>query len=296
MRRYAVVILALVVVAMCFGCASRAPTGGALIADRKKELRNALRRYSEAVRNDNVSGVMGMISPEVREPRKRALRNRVLNVLWLREYTGYRVRTGLTFSEVNPRQLSQSRSRIEVAGCNSDGVTFRDSLDLVWDGGKWMITDLSLTKPKPGEVLDLPNEEAERITSVIRPLMRALEKGKVGKIMTILPDTRAALKRRGDPGWLAGWLGVQGKTYTLINDLERVRQFSFPDWPEAEERPMFAYVGPDTVMALYDIPYIWQQGGIYDDTLRVEILLSSVRKKWQIQLLRLYGRGIPGTE
>jgi hypothetical protein len=292
----AMVVLGTVVLAVLGGCSMTSPMEEARASAARKVLDGMLQRYEESMRTDNVPGIMDLVDPQLGTSEQERIRQRIELTTWLELYTGYHVDRDRTLNELDTDALNRSFLNVSVYGRNQRGELFLDRMMVRRYESKWYIRDLKLHSPRRGAALDLPRGEDKGIRPTVQALMSAVRRGKAGTVMSILPDTEAAQKRPPQVGFWDRLFGNVRGTYSIGADVERAGKLDFPRWPDVEGQLPLAYVGPAAIMACYDVPYTWPAQEIYNDTLRIEILLTRSEGQWNPKLLRLYGEAIPGTK
>lgn len=295
-KQTVVIVMGTVLLLALAGCSMTSPMKETRANAARRVLRGMLSRYAEAMREDDVPGVTELVDPELNAMEIERIRRRVEVTTWLELYTGYQIDSERTLSPLETKALNQNVLELTVVGSNRRGERFTDGLVVRRRETKWFIQDLRLQTPQQGAALDLPQEEVKKIQPTLQTLMEAVRHGKAGTVMAILPDNEAVQKRHVRPGFWSRLFGAVPGTYSVGSDVDRAGQLDFPRWPKIEGDIPLAYVGPAAVMTIYDVPYIWPERGIYNDSLRIETVFTRSEGDWSPQLLRLYGKAIPGTE
>jgi hypothetical protein len=294
-KKTAVIVMGTVLLLAVGGCSMTSPMEEARANAARRVLSGMLSRYAESVREDDLAGIMELVDPDLNATEKARIRRRLEVSTWLELYTGYQIDSEQTLSPLETETLNQDVLELTVRGSNRRGQHLKDGLMVRRREMKWHIQDLKLQGPQQGAALDLPEEEVKKIRPTLQMLMEAVRHGKAGTVMSVLPDNAAAQKRHVRPGFWGRIFGAQAGTYSVGSDVDRAGQLDFPRWPNIEGDLPMAYLGPATVMSIYDVPYVWPEQGIYNDSLRVEIVFTRSEGDWSPQLLRLYGKAIPGT-
>ena len=112
----------------------------------------------------------------------------------------------------------------------------------------------------------------------------------------MLPKGKGLRYRKAKRSFWRSLLGGQPRRYSIDEDLQIMREFTILTWPDPAKELPLAFVAPGTVVACYDVPYVWFEGGVTErDNLRMEIFLGWRQDRWELLLLRLYGKGIPDS-
>ena len=278
------------------GCAMSTPMEEARADAARKVMRSTLAGYAEAIRQDDVDAAMKLVADHLPETKKHRLRHNIRMSTWLELYTGYQIDDEATLAQLNIDDLNRQTLTLDVVGNNGQGQELIDSFTLGRHGVKWHILDLQLHSPREGVALDLPETEMKKLRPPVRDLMTSLRNGETQKVMSMLPDSEFAKKRRTQPGLVARLFGEESEEYQIREDVERATGLDYLQWPSVDNQCPIAYAGPGSVMACYDVAYAWPERGIENDSLRIEILLLRETDHWDPKLLRLYGEAIPGTD
>jgi len=160
----------------------------------------------------------------------------------------------------------------------------------------WALNDFLLKEPLPAEAVDLPEPDREQVRQMVKLFFSRLKEGKATEIFVSLPNEIGAQYRVGTRSMWQKIFGDGGEPYCILNDLKRVLEFDVQNWPDPDRYLPTAYVSALEVVVIYDVPYVWPEGGIYkEDNLRIEIFLRKKKGGWNYRVLRLYAKGIPGT-
>ncbi|MFW6279874.1 MAG: hypothetical protein ACOC2T_02485 [Planctomycetota bacterium] len=294
-RKWTAVALGLGLMIFVTGCSSMSPVQGVRLDANKKEIGLLIRRYADSVREDDVEAVMDLVDPQLSKERRETIRERIRLATWMSLYTGYQADTELTLEECEVELLQPANHAIELVGTNAEDETLRDQIVVRRTEEGWMFRDIHPVHPEEGAPLDMPEGEVAELQSLVAKLMKALDDGNTGRIMAILPDDEAVYTRKTDPGLLGKIFNRGGEEYSVIDDLERIYEFDFHEWPDEDDLPQFFYVGPRTIRGIYKVSYAYAAQGIQEDTLRIEMWLGKQKDGWEAQLLRVSGRGIPGS-
>ncbi len=282
----------LIVLLVAGGCASPTPAELESAGSARHRVVEMLDGFSAAIRNKDARAAMAFVDPEAVPARKALFKAALDEAVWMARYTGYRTEAEQAASSLSPRALARGRAEMKVWASNTAGERFREKHPLVCRAGEWFLADVPLRRPVRGEPLDPPPEEAEKIRRVLRPVVESLKGGRPEEVMAALPAERSAYYRRA--GRRATRAGSQQRS--IYDDLRTMGEFEVLNWPDPESDLPLAFVGLAAVVVCYDIPYSWPEGGIYEaDNLRMEIFFVRKRGRWELHLLRLYGKGIPGS-
>jgi len=287
-------IVALLAVA---GCAAPTQAEIAQHAEAQKEIAGLINEFAEAVRSKDAHAAAEVFGSEM-YPTQRAIAELELRQsIWLRLYTGYKPDAGEAAAKVSFRAVRKGVAELKVPATNDDQLHFVDRYTFARRGEIWDLVAVKLQEPLVGEDLDPPQDVTEKIRAVVKPVMKSIENKTPTRIMTSLPPERTAHYRVIERTFWQKLLGAYPGEYGLYEDLELVNQFEVLRWPNPDEEMPLGFIGPTYVVVAYDIPYTWPEGGIHrPDILCVELFLVCKKEEWRMHRVRLYGKGIPGTE
>ena len=279
------------------GCAAPTEAERAGYAAAQTRIAGLISDFGEAVSKKDAAAAAAVLGPQVSPTDRAVAQVSFREAVWLRTYTGYKPDAQKAAARLSWRRFRKGLAALDVAATNAEGQTLTDRYMFVRHAGNWELAGVSLQQPVTGADLDLPAAEAEKIRAVVKPVMLAIRNDTFTRIMTALPPERDAHYRTTELSFWDKLLDAEAQEYSLYYDLELVRQFEVLHWPDFDKELPLAFLGPTYVAACYDIPYTWPQGGVdRPDTLRIRVFVISKQDKWYLHRLRLYGKGIPGTE
>jgi len=279
------------------GCAGLPSKEEPEVRALRQQAANVLDTFAAALRHDTPELVDPLLAPALSGGRSRELKKRAENVVWLQRYEGYTLDSEAALADVSRKELQRGAFRVEVPASNQRGERLEHEFELVLIDGHWRIRDFQITDPAPGDALDLPAAVKDEIMPQLVFVLENMKLGRTADVFYELPDINVCRHRPIRLSWWQNlFSGKSGGWLSLYEDLERTKQFHFPDWPEPDEVYGWAYVPPGGVMAVYEVPYIWREGGINEpDVLRIHVIFMKMEGQWRFYTLRLSGEGIPYT-
>ena len=278
------------------GCATTSSEQRASIDEARAGVSRTLSEYAGAIRNDDLQTIMKLFDENQSGLAQKQMKTQLEVMTWLELYSGYKIDLDKTLSGAKQKDLLEGKITLKVFGTNDAGRNFVDRLRMRRKEQGWEIQAVGIQPPPRGAALDLPDATVQKILPTLNKLLKAVKSGSAGTVHTMLPDTTMAQRRRVRPGFWGRLKGKSPRDYAIYTDVHRAAKFDFARWPAPDEEPRWAYVGPAAVLALYEIPYAWPAGGVYDDMLRIEVMITRDEGQWGPRFLRLYGKAIPGSE
>ena len=284
------------VLVLLAGCAAPTEAELASHAASQQEIAVLIDQFAQAVRDKDPEAASAMLGVDLNPSQRAVATVSIREATWLRLYTGY-----TPDSEAAAKRLSMGAARkgvaqLKVGATNADGTSFTDRFMFVRRLGKWVLANARLQQPLVGEELDLPPDVREKIRPVVKNVMQSFRQRAFTRIVTLLPAERDAYYRKPRPSFWQRLFGSYAE-YSLYDDLERVRGFEVLHWPDADKELPLGFLGPTYVVAVYDVPYTWPEGGIdRPDNLRVELFVLCKHGEWRLHRLKLYAKGLAGTD
>ncbi len=289
--------LILVLLVLAGGCAAptEAQRGRAQFA--RQQLALALNSFSAAIRDDDVSRAMALLSPDVPPADRSGLKRALEQAVWLRRYTGYQIDADKAVSRIGRRSLRTGAVEIRVEATSEEGKGFVDRYAAIRKDGAWFVAGFVLQEPVEGERLDPPEGEADGIRAIVDDIFESLKGGRPAEVYVALPrDDPSAHTRVGRRFFWSKLFGVRPKSYKILNDLYSFHEFQVLAWPDPQEDLPLLYVAGGLVVTVYEIPYAWPAGGVVGgDTLSTYLFFSRSAGRWRFQRIRLVGEGTPGS-
>lgn len=148
--------------------------------------------------------------------------------------------------------------------------------------------------PEPGDALDPPQEVRQQIGPKVRGMMSEMKDGRMAAILYELPDKSSARERPLTlPWWQSFWMS-RTPGIPIVQDLGIMRQFTMRAWPDPQREPRYVYDSPDTIAVLYELPYVWLEGGIdKTDILRLKFIFLKASEGWTFYTVHLSAKAIP---
>lgn len=283
-------------VGLTVGCAGPTPQDLAAAARGREQAARLLGTFAVAVRLDAPELVPPLLAPTLGEGKARELERQVEGVIWLRRYTGYALDAEGALADAGWRKWREGPVRLKVPCTNADGQRFEDEFELTMVDRQWRIRDFRLSRPREGDALDLPDAVADQVWPQVRSILNNMKEGHVSDVYYQLPDKPACRYRPPKLSWWERLLGRgPGGWLNIYRDLDRMKRFIVSEhWPEPQDARDLVRVPPDRFMAVYEVPYVWPEGGIEQtDTLRIELVFRNVGDTWTFYTLRLSCAGIP---
>jgi len=289
-------VMAAILSAAVSGCATPIPADMEYAGAARRSIASTLGRFAKAVRNKDVGAASALISPDVSFAQRARMELAIKQAVWIDLYAGYRLDTERAVARAGWRSLRDGRAELEVRATNVAGVEFRDTFVAERRDSEWVLSAISLREPVAYEKLDPPPEAAREISVVLGNIFANLKQEKIGQVLVMLPPGREVRFRTTDLTFWQRLFGAEPASYSIDEDLNTLCSFTVLAWPDPAKDLPLAYVTLDTVVACYDIPYVWYDSGIpSQDNLRMEIFLRLQQGEWRLLTFRLYGEGIPGS-
>ncbi len=286
--------LPVLLIGLTVGCAAPTVQNLQVAEQGREEAGRLLSAFGEAVRQDSPHLVEPLLAPTLSRGKAREILNCTEAVVWLRRYTGYKIDAEAVLRGVGWRKWESGAFWVKVPCTNSMGRRFKDRFALARVDGQWSIYDLELTGPRSGDALDPPEEVRKQLWPKIQVILDNMREGHISEIFYELPEEDACRKRSPKLSWWRRLLRLSPGSQGIYDDLERLEEFLISDWPLAEEVYGLAYVPTRGIMAVYQVPYVWPEGGIREaDILRIQIVFMKSGETWTFYTLRLSGKGIP---
>lgn len=297
-RTLTTALLTILVLAFTQGCRTLTKAEQEQAEKNRRQAVELLNSFADAVANDDVESAGDCLAPGVSPSKRSRLERRIAIATWLELYTGYELEAQKAAAWTDADEWLEREVRLWVPAANRQGVEFEDGFTLApTQGGEWGMVDFSLQEPLVGEAVDLPEEDREKVKALVGWVIEQLQGDAPERVLGRLPQTDSAQLRPVTRTWWEWLTGARPQTRWIHDDLSRMMEFHILHWPDPDQSLPVAYVGEGQVMVFYDIPYVWPQGGITrTDELRVEMFLRRGLKGWKLDLLRLYGKGIPGSQ
>ncbi len=250
--------------------------------------------FAAAIRQDTPEVVEALLAPELSGGMARELRKRAESVVWLQRYSGYTLDSQGALDRVSRKDWQRGAFRVEVRASNDQGERLRHEFGLVLVDGHWRIRDFKLTEPAQGDAIDPPAAVKAEVMPQLAFILENMKEGRMADVFYELPDRDVCRRRSVKLSWWQKiFSGGAGGWLSLYDDLERAKQFHFPDWPDPDEVYAWAYATPGGIMAVYEVPYVWREGGIDEpDMLSIRVIFMKTDDRWRLYTLRLIGKGI----
>jgi len=282
--------------AALFGCAALPKGGREGAAAAQEQLSALLLAFEQAIVRKEPQRIRPLIAQRTLPSERRRLLQAAGRACRLQWYRGYRLDAQAAAANVASRAARKGQARMRVEATNSAGERFKDKFAVVREDGGWALRQFELREPLFGEALDLPDEDEDHIRRKLNLLLERLRSRDITSIFYSLPDDPTARVRPYKGGFWSRLFGSRGGV-RIFDDLETVARFHITGWPGPDDELALGYVSDHQVMAIYDLSYVWPEGGIVkDDALRVEVMLAEREDEWDYQLLRFYAKGLPGTQ
>ena len=243
----------------------------------------------------NIEAAMAATAPSLSLRQRARLRRQFEQTTILKRYRGCRVDIDSLAEKLPSSRVLSGKVKAQVPMGNPRGQRWKDTYDFTREEEQWYVQAVDLVAPRRGDAVSLPHDEHEQVRRILQQLIEHLRKGRTTAVMQMLPDTQRAHYRAGRGGLLDRLLGRAGRPFHVWEDVERLSHFRILRWPQLQNGIPLAYVGPVNVMACFDIPYAWPGGGVYDDVLRLEVMLRKAEDGWEIRFLRLFGKAIENS-
>jgi len=296
MRTSRALVVAAILSAAVSGCATPTPADLDYAVAARRSIAATLDRFAEAIRNKDTDAASALISPTVPIEDRARMELSIKQAVWIDLYAGYRLDAEPAAAKAGWRTLRDGRVELQVRATNAAGVEFRDRFVAERSDSDWLLSAIFLQELVKYEKLDPPPAAAQEIRAVLEQVFADLKEEKIGQILLMLPQGGGLRHRVNRPTFWQSLFGAQPAYYSVDEDLNTMCSFNILAWPDPAKDLPLAYVAADTVVACYEIPYLWYEGGVANpDDLRMEIFLRLQEGKWQLFTLRLYGRGIPGS-
>ena len=293
MRANVGVALACVTILAAAGCAMPEPADLEYAESARRQVGEMLGGFARAIRNDDAAAAMSFVDPQMPEARRLRLERALGQVVWMTRYTGYEPDVEQAASSVSWHALKRGQAEVRVPYRGASGEKYEDRYLVVRREDRWFVGSLPrLPKMRAGEQVDPPEEEARRIRREVKFVFDNLKEGRPGRVYAALPkeDTDSSVLEGAALGAL---LGGGASVYSVYEDLQIMQGFEIRNWPDPDKELPLVRLAPTVLIARYNIPYTWAQGGIYTtDNLRFDIYLVYNRGTWRLQRIRLAAKGL----
>ena len=274
------------------GCGSLSDFQERTLHREQQSISRTLVEFSEAVSNKETEAAVAYLDPALPASARQRLRGAISEAMRLQLYSRYHLHPGRPMEGLSYEEVTRGRVRLKVPASNAAGERFKDRFTLVRRGAGWHIVSMKLREPVKYEVLDPPSREREATRRILSFVFEALKSGEAAVIIQRLPNSKNAHYRLGRQGWLARLLHLPAPVHSTYIDLHRVTELDILRWPDISGDLPLAYVGPLTSVAVFDIPYAYPEGGVYSDTLRLEVFVTREEGEWKLHLVRAFGEAL----
>ncbi len=290
MRRHIALLPLLAFFAGAYGCATPKPQDLPKIAEGKKQARDILEEFGEAVRLKEPDRVKPLLPPG---PNPSNVAGLLELSTWMLLYKGYQVDIPATLAEVPWQSWRDGRVMTSLIGSNLLGDRLTDSIELVRLRDKWYLGGFSLARPQRGDALDLPEEMMAPLRDRALEILKEIRAGNAGNVHYMLPE-EARYRWPTLSYWQRATLEGKPRRIPLFEDLRVVEELYIRRWPSEDDPLQVAWLAPGRVVVVFDkIAYDWPENGIAADTLSIEMTFQQEGDDWQIYALRLFGQAIP---
>jgi len=299
MKKRTLLWLTVALVLLASGCA--VPTEAQLAAAQADRGRLAVlvRDAAAAIRDDNVSGFLELVSPGLPASDALSLKFTVEEATWLKRYTGYQLNAEAAAAALGWRDLQGRSVTVEAQATNADREQFVDHYLFVRGDGDWLLYDVALQRPRDGEWLDPPAEKLAAIRKIVRPLLVSLKAGHPEEVYVALPrnDPSAEFRALRRSFWDKFW-GRPPERRLILEDLQLMHEVFVLAWPDPDGEIPLIYVTPALIAAVYELPYASTGADARrgPDVIRFYVFLSGTEAEWRLQRVRLVGKVIPFSE
>jgi hypothetical protein len=286
----------LVVCAACAaaaGCVAPTPDELEAVESARAQAVVLLKQFEEVVRSGDPAKLEPILSPQ-RTTRLKLLELQVVQANWLESYRGYELDAEKALAATDWQIWLNRRVRTTVPGYNIYGEVVQDKFEFLNIKDKWWISDFQLQRPEVGDVLDPPDSVKRELQPVAAQILEHLKTGGTIPIMYMLPkDAASRIRKPRATFWERLFSGGIPDFIPIFDDLETVEFLSVVKWPEPDELT-YGYAEGDGIMAVYEVPYSWPDGGVTEpDIMRVEVVFLRRPEGWLLRTVYLVGEAFP---
>jgi hypothetical protein len=275
------------------GCLTPTPEELEMVDSARAQAVSLLKTFEEVVRSGDPAGLQPILSPQ-RTTRLKLLELQIVQANWLESYRGYEIDAEKTLAQTDWQIWLSRKVRTTVPGYNIYGEQVLDRFEFLKIKDKWWISDFQLQKPNPGDVLDPPDYVKKELQPVAAQILENLKTGRTVPVMYMLPDNAASrIRRPRTTFWERLFTGGIPDFIPIFDDLETVEFLSVRDWPAPDDL-IYGYAEGDGIMAVYEVPYVWPDGGVTEpDIMRVEVVFLRRPQGWLLSTIYLVGEAFP---
>jgi len=278
------------------GCATLSEADLCRAEGARLEAAQQLEFFAKAVAEDDVVTAASLLAARVPPQERSRLENTLRKASWLEMYTGYTLDAAGAVSHKSARAWLGGEVELSVPAANARGLEFKDQFCLAKTAHGWAVVDFALHEPLLGEEVDLPREDKEKVRARVKWVFDRLRMKKPEQVFASLPRENASRWRTGSLSFWRRLVGGRRTVRCILDDLVMVTKFDILRWPDPDRYLPTAYMSLAEVLLVYDVPYVWPQGGIsQEDNLRIEIFLRKRNEQWEYHMIRFYARGIPDS-
>jgi hypothetical protein len=290
MMRPIAIVGCLCAVVLATGCAGLSEQESARVAGYRAEASQTIAAFEEGLREDDVDQIARLISPELPGPYRRNMVQMAKDAALLGVYSGYEANPAAAVAGPSPKDWLDGSVVVKVPGTNAFGDEIPEKLKLVRSGDAWYIARMNLARPEPGAVIEPDPKTQTEIADVARNVLQALRSGKIGRIMTMLPEGNTTQWVTTNPTF---WERATGSAPMRISLPELVQEVFVPlevtRWPDPLDDMTVLYQKEGGLIALYEMPFNWPDAPAGNSTMELEVHVFRSADGWKLHTLRLYG-------
>ncbi len=274
------------------GCATSTPADLEYAQSARRLVAETLEGFAKAMSSDNTAAAMSFVDPQMPEARKLRLERALGQISWMTRYSDYNPDIEAGVASLNWQALKRGFAEVRLYCQKGPKQRYEDRYVVVRRGERWFVGGMQMPKIRSGEPVDPPEEEARSIRQQVKFVFDNLKEGRPGRVYAAMPKEDLSSPVLQD---LALGLVTGGREpiYSVYEDLQIMQGFEIRNWPDPDRELPIIFLAPTVLVARYNIPYTWAEGGIYTtDNLRFDIYLVYDRGTWKLSRLRLACRGL----
>lgn len=275
------------------GCVTPTPEELEIVEDARTQTAALLESFEEVVTSGDPAKLEPILSPQ-RTTELKLLEFQVLQANWLEAYRGYELDAEKALAQTDWQIWLNRKVRVTVPGYNVFGEEVLDRFEFLKINDDWRIRDFKLQTPEPGDVLNPPDYIKKALQPVAAQVLENLKSNRTIPIMYMLPeDVRSRFREPRATFWDRLFKGGIPEFIPIFDDLETVEFLSIREWP-APDDVSYGYAEGGGIMAVYEVPYAWPEGGITEpDIMRVEVVFLKGPEGWVLHTIYLVGEAFP---
>jgi hypothetical protein len=291
MNTKALLVGVLATAALAAGCVTPSPAQLQAAEEARTQVEPILNSFAEALRQRDTDALKPLLSPYLAAGDEKLLEMNLLNGASLAFYSNYRPDFAAALANTDWQEWQKDLVVVQVPYTDPYGTATVDKFILHHRDNRWHLVGFELKPVQPGDLLNPPEDVQKLLRDKGGQLLQELRAGNYMTIYYELP--KESTIRRIQRTWWEKATTDKPESVSVLDDLERMQEFTIMDWPKPEEAS-FVFTSDGGVAVHYDLPYVWPKAGLSQpDVLRLEFVFLPVTDGWVFHRIRMTAIGIP---